>query len=117
MTYVMIPYPTHSWMLTCAFSYLPALFACVRPTRQENVSSLDLSKFLRLNGARKIGIGTSFALPVVSKWGVTFVIVFYTRDKIQVKSWLVGSPFSSICGVVLVFRGSRVMIQVGLPLR
>ncbi len=63
---------------------LLALFARVCPTRQENVSSLDLSKFLRLNGARKIGIGTSFALPVVSKWGVTFVIVFYTRDKIQV---------------------------------
>lgn len=49
--------------------------------------NLDLSMFLRLNGARKIGIGTSFALPVVSRWGVTFVIVFYTRSKIQVCGW------------------------------
>ncbi|CAN0076509.1 unnamed protein product [Ectocarpus sp. 12 AP-2014] len=49
----------------------------------ENVVNLDLSMFLRLNGARKIGIGTSFALPVVSRWGVTFVIVFYTRATIQ----------------------------------
>eukprot|EP00903_Cladosiphon_okamuranus_P019592 g18019.t1 len=49
----------------------------------ENVAKLDLSMFLRLNGARKIGIGTSFALPVVSRWGVTFVIVFYSRDTIQ----------------------------------
>ncbi|CAM9363198.1 unnamed protein product, partial [Hapterophycus canaliculatus] len=49
----------------------------------ENVVNLDLTMFLRLNGARKIGIGTSFALPVVSRWGVTFVIVFYTRDKIK----------------------------------
>ncbi|CAM9371440.1 unnamed protein product [Scytosiphon promiscuus] len=49
----------------------------------EDVVNLDLTMFLRLNGARKIGIGTSFALPVVSRWGVTFVIVFYTRDKIK----------------------------------
>lgn len=61
---------------------------------QEDVVNLDLTMFLRLNGARKIGIGTSFALPVVSRWGVTFVIVFYTRDKIKV---CLSSHFISSC--------------------
>ncbi|CAN0315742.1 unnamed protein product, partial [Hapterophycus canaliculatus] len=45
---------------------------------QENVVNLNHSHFLRLNGARNIGIRTSFGVPVVSRWGVTFVIVFYS---------------------------------------
>eukprot|EP00903_Cladosiphon_okamuranus_P010796 g10200.t2 len=50
---------------------------------QENVSNLNHSHFLRLNGARNIGIRTSFGVPVVSRWGVTFVIVFYSRATVQ----------------------------------
>lgn len=45
---------------------------------------LNHSHFLRLNGARNIGIRTSFGVPVVSRWGVTFVIVFYSRAAVQV---------------------------------
>lgn len=61
------------------------LFPLVRPsTTQENVVNLNHSHFLRLNGARNIGIRTSFGVPVVSRWGVTFVIVFYSRAAVQV---------------------------------
>lgn len=54
------------------------------PLLQEDVNRLDQDHFLRLNGARNIGIRTSFGVPVVSRWGVTFVIVFYSRMAVQV---------------------------------
>lgn len=53
---------------------------------QEDVRRLGQMHFLRLNGARNIGIRTSFGVPVVSRWGVTFVIVFYSRQAVQVES-------------------------------
>lgn len=54
---------------------------------QEDVRRLGQMHFLRLNGARNIGIRTSFGVPVVSRWGVTFVIVFYSRQAVQVRVW------------------------------
>lgn len=55
-----------------------------RVCRKEDIESLGHSHFLRLNGAKNIGIRTSFGVPVVSRWGVTFVIVFYSRTAVQV---------------------------------
>lgn len=51
---------------------------------KEDVRRLGQMHFLRLHGARNIGIRTSFGVPVVSRWGVTFVIVFYSRTAVQV---------------------------------
>lgn len=86
------------------------------------MANLDLSTFLRLNGARKIGIGTSFALPVVSRWGVTFVIVFYTRDTIQVRLFVclyfamyVGVSYLLRCRVVSDVCGVFVVVVFVLP--
>lgn len=68
-------------------------------TPQEDVRRLGQMHFLRLDGARDIGIRTSFGVPVVSRWGVTFVIVFYSRTAVQVRSrfsgfgvWRVARP-------------------------
>lgn len=60
-------------------------FFSARTLIQENVLSLNHSHFLRLHGATSIGIRTSFGVPVVSRWGVTFVIVFYSRAAVQVR--------------------------------
>ncbi|KAG5187669.1 hypothetical protein JKP88DRAFT_353661 [Tribonema minus] len=51
---------------------------------QEDVHLLGHNMFLRLNGAIKTGIRTTFGVPVVSRRGVTFVIVFYSRKTVHV---------------------------------
>lgn len=68
-------------MLICIYNHLYAHFPICS---QEDVGRLGQVNFLRLNGARNIGIRTSFGVPVVSRWGVTFVIVFYSRSAVQV---------------------------------
>ncbi|CAM9766497.1 unnamed protein product, partial [Phaeothamnion confervicola] len=50
---------------------------------QPDVQQTDNNMFLRLNGALQLGIRTTFGVPVVSRRGVTFVIVFYSRDTVQ----------------------------------
>ena len=70
--------------------------------------NLNHSHFLRLNGARNIGIRTSFGVPVVSRWGVTFVIVFYSRAAVQVRSACTRKvSFTRVCVCVCacVFQG------------
>lgn len=73
--------------------------------------NLNHSHFLRLHGATSIGIRTSFGVPVVSRWGVTFVIVFYSRAAVQVcdcvdeVNWKTGMYLSmrvSFMGVICV---------------
>ncbi|CAM9798294.1 unnamed protein product [Discosporangium mesarthrocarpum] len=55
---------------------------------QEDVGLLGQKIFLRLLGAVEMGIKTTFGVPVVSRCGVTFVIVFYSRATMQVNSGL-----------------------------
>lgn len=73
-------------------------------SEQEDVNILGHENFLRLNGARNIGIRTSFGVPVVSRWGVTFVIVFYSRTTVQVCSRLEGVLLRAVDRNLLIVR-------------